>query len=138
MSRSIVEEALGRMTAVRVSNAVDDEKLGHASSVVSLELRSVRCVPVSITVDLRGAIYVDHRLRAGAFDARAERLCTMLASQAGLAIQQVRRMEEIRRLNRELERQVRDREVDLRSARRALADARSDPSSIASSAARRS
>ena len=123
VSGSIVEEALRRMEPIRVSNAVDDALLGHASSVVSLELRSVLCVPVEITPVLRGAIYVDHRLRTGAFDPRAERLCTMLASQAALAIHQVRRLEEIRGLNRLLEKQVRERDSDLRSARLALAEA---------------
>ncbi|HEX6885587.1 MAG TPA: sigma 54-interacting transcriptional regulator [Planctomycetota bacterium] len=123
ISGSVVRDALGKMKPVRVSNAVDDPLLGHQSSVVSLELRSILCVPFEITRDLRGAIYVDHRLRKGAFDDRAERLCRLLADQAALAILQVKRLEEIRALNRELERRVVEKEVDLQNARRALREA---------------
>ena len=120
ISGSVVRDALAKMKPVRVSNAVDDPLFGHQTSVVSLELRSILCVPFEITRDLRGAIYVDHRLRKGAFDDRAERLCRLLADQAALAILQVKRLEEIRALNRELERRVVEKEVDLQNARRAL------------------
>ncbi len=123
ISGSVVRDALSKMAPVRVSNAVDDPLLGHQTSVVSLELRSILCVPFEITRDLRGAIYVDHRLRKGAFDDRAERLCRLLADQAALAILQVKRLEEIRALNRELERRVVEKEVDLQNARRALREA---------------
>ncbi len=120
ISEGVVREALSKMKPVRVSNAVDDPLLGHRTSVVSLELRSILCVPFEINGDLRGAIYVDHRLRKSAFDERAEKLCALLADQAALAIQQLRRLEEIRTLNRELKRRVIEREADLRDARRAL------------------
>ncbi len=123
VSGSVVREALQKMLPVRVSNAVDDPLLGHQTSVVSLELRSILCVPFEIGRDLRGAIYVDHRLRKGAFDDRAERVCRLLADQAALAILQIKRLEEIRALNRELERRVVEKEVDLMNARRALRQA---------------
>jgi len=123
ISGSVVRDALSKKQPVRVSNAVDDPLLGHQTSVVSLELRSILCVPFEITRDLRGAIYVDHRLRKGAFDDRAERLCRLLSDQAALAILQVKRLEEIRALNRELERRVVEKEVDLQNARRALREA---------------
>jgi len=120
VSRSVVRRALDDGKPLLISNAVDDPSLAHQSSVVSLELRSILCVPFDITESLRGAIYVDHRLRTGAFDSRAEKLCCLLADQAALAIQQIRRLDEIRTLNRELERRVVRREADLRTARRAL------------------
>jgi len=120
ISGGVVREALEKMKLLRVSNAVDDPLLGQRTSVVSLELRSILCVPFEVSSDLRGAIYVDHRLRKGAFDERAEKLCALLADQAALAIQQLRRMDEIRALNRELERRVLERETDLREARRVL------------------
>jgi two-component system response regulator HydG len=68
-------------------------------------------------------IYVDHRVRAGAFAERAERLLSLLADQAALAIRQVRRTERIRELNRELEGEVARKESDLRTARAVLREA---------------
>jgi DNA-binding NtrC family response regulator len=88
--------------------------------VIALELRSILCVPFLVEPGLRGVIYVDHRLREAAFDERAERMLRLLADQAGLAILQVRRLDEIRRLNRELNREKASVESDLRTARKAL------------------
>ncbi|MFN0241492.1 MAG: sigma 54-interacting transcriptional regulator [Planctomycetota bacterium] len=123
VSKSIVREALERMQPLRLSNAVDDPLLGSAPSVTALELRSILCVPFEIVPGSRGVIYIDHRLRRGAFAERAERLLALLADQAALAILQVRRVAEIRRLNRELNRDVASKESDLRQARAVLRDA---------------
>jgi transcriptional regulator with GAF, ATPase, and Fis domain/tetratricopeptide (TPR) repeat protein len=120
LSGSVLREALRRMAPVRISNALDDPLLGGAPSVVALDLRSVLCVPFEVDASLRGIIYVDHRVREGAFDERSERLLRLLAGQAALAIQQVRRLEEIRSLNAELNRHVVSVESDLRTARKAL------------------
>jgi transcriptional regulator with GAF, ATPase, and Fis domain len=123
VSRSVVAEALQRMEPVLVSNAQDDPLLASAPSVVSLDLRSILCVPFQVEGDLRGAIYADHRVREGAFTTRGARLLTLLADQAALAIRQVRRLGEIRRLNRALRGEVEAKESDLRTAQRVLEDA---------------
>ncbi len=122
-SRSIVRRALAAKKPLRLSNAADDPDLGAAPSVTALELRSILCVPFAIEDELEGAIYVDHRVRAGAFAERAERLLSLLADQAALAIRQVRRMERIRELNRALNQEVVRKESDLRTARAVLRDA---------------
>ncbi len=123
LSGSALRQALESMRPVRVSNAVDDPLLGAAPSVIALELRSILCVPFQVDKTLRGVVYVDHRLREAAFDERAERMLRLLADQAALAILQVRRLEEIRRLNRELGKQVVAVESDLKTARKALLEA---------------
>ncbi|MBL8859951.1 MAG: sigma 54-interacting transcriptional regulator [Planctomycetes bacterium] len=120
LSHSIVRQALSKSGVLRFSNAVDDPELADAPSVAALELRSILCAPFDIERGSRGVVYVDHRLRAGAFDERAERLLGLLAGQAALAVRQVRRMAEIKRLNKELEHQVAHKETDLQAARTAL------------------
>ncbi|MFO1009973.1 MAG: sigma 54-interacting transcriptional regulator [Planctomycetota bacterium] len=123
VSKSIVRQALDAGRVLRLSNAVDDPQLAASPSVVALELRSILCAPFQVEPGLRGVIYLDHRLQRGAFAARAERLLALLADQAALAVRQVRRVEEIRRLNRELSKQVQHKESDLRAARAALREA---------------
>ncbi len=123
LSRSIVRRALEEHKPLRISNAVEDPELGAAASVTALELRSILCVPFVIDEALAGVIYVDHRVRAGAFAERAERLLSLLADQAALAIRAVRRTERIRELNRELEREVARKESDLRTTRAVLREA---------------
>ncbi|MEM7516368.1 MAG: GAF domain-containing protein, partial [Planctomycetota bacterium] len=123
VSRSVVRRALEVGAPLRLSNATADPLLGAAPSVTALELRSILCTPFEVQQGLRGVIYLDHRLRTGAFGDRAEELLLHLAGQAALAIRQVRRVAEIRRLNEKLSRRVIDAEADLQSARRALEDA---------------
>ena len=120
ISRTIVRQALARGEALRLSNATDDPLVGAAPSVSELELRSILVQPFEVQPGLRGVIYLDHRLRSGAFGERAERLLDLLSDQAALAIRQMRQIEEIRRLNSELGRRVAVQETDLKAARRAL------------------
>ena len=120
ISGSVLERALELGHPVRISSAIDDPLLGHAPSVVNLDLRSILCVPFDVEKGLRGVIYVDHRLQEAAFDERVERLLTLLADQAALAIQQVRRLQQIRDLNRELSRRVERQASDLATARERL------------------
>jgi len=124
-SHSIVHHALEAGRVLRLSNASDDPVLGVAPSVTGLELRSILCCPFDVDPDeeVRGVIYVDHRLRTGAFSERAERLLTLLAGQAALAIRQVRRLEHKRRLADELKEMVATQESDIKTYRRALVDA---------------
>jgi len=120
LSHSIVRQALAGAGVLRFSNAVEDPELAKRASVVALDLRSILCAPFDIDGGSRGVVYVDHRLKTGAFDERAERLLGLLADQAALAVRQVRRVAEIKRLNRELEREVVIKESDLRAAHDAL------------------
>jgi transcriptional regulator with GAF, ATPase, and Fis domain len=120
LSYSIVRQALAGSGVLRFSNAAADPELAGAASVVALDLRSILCAPFDIEPGARGVVYVDHRLKSGAFDERAERLLGLLADQAALAVRQVRRVAEIRRLNRELEHEVVHKESDLRAAQNVL------------------
>jgi len=123
VSTSVLRQVFETGETLRLSNAGDEPLLAGAPSVENLELRSILVAPFHVDRDVRGAIYVDHRLKAGAFSPRAERLLELLASQAALAIRQVRRLVEIRGLNGELNRRVRDRERQLSRAHQALEEA---------------
>ncbi|MEX1025907.1 MAG: sigma-54-dependent Fis family transcriptional regulator, partial [Planctomycetota bacterium] len=92
-SRTIVTDALTRGRPLRLSNAADDPSTADHASVMSLELRSILCVPFDATPDVRGVLVLDHRLRTGAFDERAEELAELVAGTAALAVQKVYRSE---------------------------------------------
>jgi len=123
VSTSVLRQAFEEGTTLRLSDAGDDPLLSSAPSVENLELRSILVTPFAVDQELRGAIYVDHRLKVGAFSPRAERMLELLSGQAALAIRQVRRLDEIRDLNRELNQRVRSREKQLQEAHRALEEA---------------
>lgn len=123
VSSSVLTRVFEEGHSLRLSNASDDPIHAGAPSVENLELRSILVCPFVVDEELRGAIYVDHRLRENAFSDRAQRMLELLASQAALAIRQVRRLEEIRDLNGELNQRVHDREQKLARATEALDEA---------------
>jgi serine/threonine-protein kinase PknK len=120
LSTSAVKEALQRGRTLRLSNAQSDPLIGDAPSVQSLDLRSILVAPFRVDQDQQGVIYVDHRLRQDAFDGQSERLLSLLADQAALAIRQVRRLAEIKSLNQRLTQRVASQQSELEHARKSL------------------
>ncbi len=120
VSQTILQRVLESGEPLLLSNASEEPGLAESASVESLQLRSILCQPFEPLDGLRGVLYLDCRLRPGAFDDRARRLLSMLADQATLAVRQVRRVEEIRELNERLRDEVVDRSAELNTARKVL------------------
>ncbi len=103
-----------------VVDAAEDERFREALSIEEMRLRSVMAVALPVGGAPAGVLAVDHRLRAGAFSDDDLDLLDALAQQAGIAIANARRLEEVRRqneeierLNRALSRRVEDQEREL-------------------------
>ena len=77
VARQVLESGQPALT----SDARSDGRFREMASVRALELRSIACVPVSWRGEVRGVLYVDDALTAGAFRRRDLRL---LAAVAGL------------------------------------------------------
>ncbi|HXJ22139.1 MAG TPA: sigma 54-interacting transcriptional regulator [Polyangia bacterium] len=135
LSRSIARQAATGGEPVVTIDAAGDARFREAMSVSDLHLRSVLAVPLVIKGRPAGTIYVDHRLRKGAFDQEDVRLVLDFAEQAAIALENARLLAELRRrerqveaLNRRLEAElaVRREEIsgiqtELRESREALA-----------------
>jgi transcriptional regulator with GAF, ATPase, and Fis domain len=80
-----------------------DERFGAAASVAALRLRSVLAVPLRQRGAITGCLYVDHRLRGGAFDDDAAGVLGELADIAAIAIENARLTDDLRRTTREVE-----------------------------------
>jgi transcriptional regulator with GAF, ATPase, and Fis domain len=97
-----------------------DTRFDTAVSVAALRLRSVMAVPLRQRGIAIGCIYVDHRLRRGAFDENAAAVLGELADIAAIAIGNARLTAELRRnndeiarLNRELASELAERDAEL-------------------------
>jgi serine/threonine-protein kinase PknK len=135
LSRSIARRAAAGGEPIVTIDAAGDARFREALSVSDLHLRSVLAVPLVIKGRAAGTIYVDHRLRQGAFDQEDVRLVLDFAEQAAIAIDNARLLAELRRrerqveaLNRRLESELMTRreelsgiKVELRENREALA-----------------
>jgi transcriptional regulator with GAF, ATPase, and Fis domain/tetratricopeptide (TPR) repeat protein len=135
LSRSIARQAAAGGEPIVTIDAAGDARFREALSVSDLHLRSVLAVPLVIKGRAAGTIYVDHRLRKGAFDQEDVRLVLDFAEQAAIALENARLLAELRRrerqveaLNRRLETELAVRreelsgiKVELRESREALA-----------------
>ncbi len=103
VSRSIAQRAVASGEPVVTVDAGVDERFGGAASVAAHRLRSVVAVPLHQRGQVRGCLYVEHRLRPSAFDDDATGLVVELADIAALAIDNTRHAEDLRRQKTELD-----------------------------------
>jgi transcriptional regulator with GAF, ATPase, and Fis domain/tetratricopeptide (TPR) repeat protein len=120
LSRSIARQAATGGEPIVTIDAAGDARFKEALSVSDLHLRSVLAVPLVIKGRAAGTIYVDHRLRKGAFDGEDVKLVLDFAEQAAIAIDNARLLAELRRRERQVEALNRRLEVELAARREEL------------------
>ncbi len=126
LSRSIALRAAEGGVAIVTVDATGDERFREAMSVSDLRLRSVLAVPLSVKGQVVGTIYVDHRLRQGAFDDDDVALVTDFAEQGAIAIENARLLAELRRRERQVESLNRRLEFDLSARSREITEMREE------------
>jgi transcriptional regulator with GAF, ATPase, and Fis domain len=117
LSKSIARQAAAGGEPVVTIDAAGDDRFREALSVSDLHLRSVLAVPLVIKGRVAGTIYVDHRLRKGAFDQEDVRLVLDFAEQAAIALENARLLGELRRRERQVDALNRRLEAELAAGR---------------------
>jgi serine/threonine-protein kinase PknK len=120
LSRSIAQQAAAGGQPIVTIDAAGDARFREALSVSDLHLRSVLAVPLSVKGKVVGTIYVDHRLRKGAFDQDDVRHVLDFAEQAAIALENARLLAELRRRERQVEALNRRLETELAARREEL------------------
>lgn len=100
-SHTVVQDVMQSGQAVLTTNAQLDPRFAGHDSVVSYQLRSILCVPLRIRDRVVGALYLDNRIRNGAFSSSDVLLLTAFADQVAIAIENAR-LFEAERKQREL------------------------------------
>jgi len=103
VSRSIARQAATGGGPIVTIDAAGDPRFREAMSVSDLHLRSVLAVPLHIKGRAAGTIYVDHRLRQGAFRDDDVQLVLDFAEQAAIAIENARLLGELRKRERQID-----------------------------------
>jgi len=96
ISRSVVNRVIDEGQPVLTTNAQQDPRFDSQESVITLNLRSILCVPLKVKDDLIGVIYADNRIRTGLFTETERNLLAAFANQAAVAIDNARLFESIR------------------------------------------
>jgi adenylate cyclase len=85
-SNSIVNEVLSSGKPLLTENAYKDPRMQDNISVAHMVLRSVLCVPLIYKGQIKGALYVDNRLKSGVFSERELGVLEAFANQVAVAI----------------------------------------------------
>jgi transcriptional regulator with GAF, ATPase, and Fis domain len=121
---------------VLLVDAQTDDRFGAKESVETLGLRSILCLPIRSSGGVQGVVYLDNRMRSGAFTKEDRDVMEVLADQAGIVLEQERlardlrhRQQEVEDLNRRLKTRVSEQDSEINRMRHALRTGSPDPES---------
>jgi serine/threonine-protein kinase PknK len=120
ISRRIVSRVVKTGEPILSDNATEDPRFEKFVSVSDLNLTSILSLPFRVKDRTIGAIYLDNRFQRGAFTADDRDVLSALSDQAAIAIDNIRRQQEITRLNRQLAEKLERQTDELDRARQAL------------------
>jgi transcriptional regulator with GAF, ATPase, and Fis domain len=121
ISSSLVRRVMKSGSPILTDNATEDERFAEFQSVERLELKSIVSVPFRSGDAVMGAMYLDNPARKGAFGPGDLQFLQALSDQAAIAIRNLRHANEMAELNRQLEKNLERKSVQLEVASRALA-----------------
>jgi serine/threonine-protein kinase PknK len=87
VSRTVVERVLERGGDGLVTTSEQDRDVIDATSVQERRVVSILCVPLRLRGEIRGVLYLDHRLTRGAFEEADLPILRPFADQAALALE---------------------------------------------------
>ena len=103
LSRTIVQRVIASGEPVLTTNAQEDPRFGNEVSIVSLQLRSILCVPMKLKDEIIGVMFVDNRAHIGLFKESDLELLSAFADQAAMAIDNARLFDDLQAANVDLE-----------------------------------
>jgi len=124
LSRTLAKRALDTLEPVVAVDASGDDAV--TASIHALRLRSVLAVPLVARGEALGVVYLDDRIRRGAFGPREVAWVRLLATQAAAAIADARDALRLKRLARRAERANKRLEENLARTEGALQVARAE------------
>ncbi len=107
VSRSIVYKVVQTKRPLLTSNAQQDARFQQATSIQAFGIRAVLCAPIlDRSSECIGVMYVDNRIRLGAFQEEDLEFLDTFAHQAASALENARLREEQKRIRNLFERYV--------------------------------
>ena len=90
ISQSIIRKVMEGGLPLLITDAQSDPRLSKSTSVAAAGIQSAMCAPLGIGDRLRGLLYVDNLSRRGMFVVEDLNAFSVIAVQAGLAIERIR------------------------------------------------
>ncbi len=105
-SSTAVKQAIEQGNYLLTDNAQMDTRFQLKGSVSQYNLKAILVVPLELQGEILGAIYLDHRYQQGCFSEEDVILLNAFASQATLAIQKIKMLEDLNKAKLQLEEKV--------------------------------
>lgn len=93
VSHTVISDVLENGVSTLCEDASSDERFSGAQSIVSQDIRSVVCSPVTNEQETLGVLYADSSSEVNAFNKGEVELLALIGNQAGLALHRARVME---------------------------------------------
>ncbi len=90
LSKTVMHEVVTNKAAVLSSDATMDSRFSGAHSIIMQGIRSTMTVPLLHADELLGVMHLDSQIASNAFTEKDLQICTGMASQAAIAIQNAR------------------------------------------------
>ena len=97
LSRTVLAEVMNNRAAVLSSDATMDSRFSGAHSIIMQGIRSTMTVPLLHSNELLGIMHLDSLFTSNAFTEKDLQICTGMAAQAAVAIQNARLASRIER-----------------------------------------
>ncbi len=121
--RSIVAYVERVQGPLVLDDASEDGRFIEDRYVRETRVKSVLCLPIVRQSKLIGILYLENILMSGAFAQDRVELLRLISSQAAISLDNARLYQQLTTLNRDLERRVEERTLELRAARDAAESA---------------
>ncbi len=95
LSKTVTAEVINNRAAVLSSDATMDSRFSGAHSIIMQGIRSTMTVPLLHRDEILGLMHLDSQIASGAFTEKDLQICTGMATQAAIAIQNARLAERI-------------------------------------------
>ena len=90
VSHSVIQDVIRSGEGILTTNAQFDDRFSKQESITRFALRSILCLPLRTHGEVIGVIYIDNKIKSGAFNKDDQELLEVFAVQAAIAIENAR------------------------------------------------
>jgi serine/threonine protein kinase/signal transduction histidine kinase/tetratricopeptide (TPR) repeat protein len=118
-SRAMVDKVRETQTVILIKDGARDRKI---TGELGMEIRSALCVPLTRGKAIHGCVYLGNNMVTGLFSEDSVKTAQIIAAEASILLENAYLMDSYKRLNKDLQKKVREQTTDIRQKNKQLAE----------------